>query len=199
MDTLRQVCRVGLFSVVACGASLVSAQTETMPPRGPIPFAAYDQNADGTISEEEFNAVRTARQADNASRGGPMRGAADAPAFDELDSNADGQLSKEELMAAQGERAAGRNAAGGGMGQGPGKGPGPGMSRPAFADYDLNGDGMINEEEFSKARAERIGDRAKEGYAMRNLDKAPSFEDLDKNGDGEISPEEFAEHQQRPR
>ncbi|WP_162883939.1 EF-hand domain-containing protein [Chromatocurvus halotolerans] len=73
------------------------------------------------------------------------------------------------------------------------------MNRPAFSDYDQNGDGMIGKEEFSEAHARRVGDRARQGYALRNQDKAPSFEDLDQNGDGEISPEEFAEHQQRRR
>lgn len=84
-------------------------------------------------------------------------------------------------------------------GQGPAQGQGQGMHRPAFSDYDQNGDGMISKEEFSEARARRVGDRARQGYALRNQDKAPSFEDLDKNGDGEISPREFAEHQQRRR
>lgn len=73
------------------------------------------------------------------------------------------------------------------------------MNRPAFSDYDQNGDGMISKEEFSEAHARRVSDRARQGYALRNQDKAPSFEDLDKNGDGEISPREFAEHQQRRR
>lgn len=86
-------------------------------------------------------------------------------------------------------------------GQGPaqGQGQGQGMHRPAFSDYDQNGDGMISKEEFSEAHARRVGDRARQGYALRNQDKAPSFEDLDTNGDGEISPREFAEHQQRRR
>ncbi len=81
----------------------------------------------------------------------------------------------------------------------PPRGQGPGMSRPAFSDYDQNDDGMISKEEFNAAHARRVGDRAKQGYALRNQDRAPSFEDLDKNADDEISPREFAEHQQRPR
>lgn len=199
MNMLRQICHVGVFSLFACNAPLVSAQAETLPPRGPVSFATYDQNGDGIVTREEFNAVRKARQAEDPGWGGRRRGVADAPTFDELDSNGDGQLSEDELMAGQAEQATQRRAAGLGMGQGPGKGQGPGMSRPSFTDYDLNGDGMISEEEFSEARAERIGDRASEGYGMRNQDRAPSFEDLDKNGDGRISPQEFAEHQQRRR
>ena len=90
---------------------------------------------------------------------------------------------------------------GGGMGmgqnQGMGKGMGKGMgrNRPAFSEYDLNGDGKITEKEFNEARSKRISERAQQGYQMRNLGSAPSFADIDANRDGEISVEEFAAHQ----
>jgi Ca2+-binding EF-hand superfamily protein len=74
-----------------------------------------------------------------------------------------------------------------------------GRNRPAFSEYDLNGDGKITEKEFNEARSKRISERAQQGYQMRNLGSAPSFADIDTNGDGEISTEEFAAHQsQRP-
>ena len=76
-----------------------------------------------------------------------------------------------------------------------GMGRGPGRNMPTFAEYDLNGDGKIVEQEFDEARAKRIGERAQQGYQMRNLDRAPSFKDLDSNGDGSISAEEFSAHQ----
>ncbi len=40
---------------------------------------------------------------------------------------------------------------------------------PAFADCDLNGDGTITEDEFTKARSERIAKRAQEGRQMKNV------------------------------
>ena len=86
-----------------------------------------------------------------------------------------------------------------GMGQNQGMGKGMGRNRPAFSEYDLNGDGKITEKEFNEARSKRISERAQQGYQMRNLGSAPSFADIDANGDGEISTEEFVAHQsQRP-
>jgi hypothetical protein len=76
--------------------------------------------------------------------------------------------------------------------QGPGGGPGP---MPTFADFDLNKDGRITEDEFNEARAARIADRAQKGYPMRGLQNAASFADIDTNRDGTLSPAEFATHQ----
>jgi len=71
---------------------------------------------------------------------------------------------------------------------------GMGRNMPVFADFDLNGDGAIAEEEFYKARAERIAKRAQEGHKMKNLANAPAFADIDTNDDGGISPDEFSVH-----
>jgi hypothetical protein len=72
---------------------------------------------------------------------------------------------------------------------------GLGMNMPAFADCDLNGDGTITEEEFTKARAERIAKRAQDGRKMKNLANAPSFDDIDVDDNGGIDVDEFAAHQ----
>ena len=72
---------------------------------------------------------------------------------------------------------------------------GMGRNMPTFADCDLNGDGAITEDEFYKARAERIAKRAQEGHQMKNLANAPSFADIDTNDDGSVSPDEFSAHQ----
>jgi Ca2+-binding EF-hand superfamily protein len=76
---------------------------------------------------------------------------------------------------------------------------GPGGQRPSFADFDLDGNGSITEEEFNQARSQRIAERAQQGYRMRNLGNAPAFADIDTNGDGVLSAEEFAAHQPNPR
>jgi Ca2+-binding EF-hand superfamily protein len=70
---------------------------------------------------------------------------------------------------------------------------------PAFAEFDLNGDGILTEQELAEARAKRIAERSQQGYMMRNLENAPSFGALDINGDGQISPEEFAAGQAQRR
>ena len=66
---------------------------------------------------------------------------------------------------------------------------------PAFADCDLNGDGTITEDEFTKARSERIAKRAQEGRQMKNVHNAPSFDDIDVDDNGGIDADEFAAHQ----
>ena len=96
-----------------------------------------------------------------------------------------------------------------GMGQGtpgamgPGSpttmGPGRGRAMPAFADFDLNGDGSLQRQEFEQARAERIRERAEQGYMMRNLKNAPAFETIDTDGNGQVSPEEFTAAQAQHR
>lgn len=72
---------------------------------------------------------------------------------------------------------------------------GMGKDMPTFAEYDLNGDGKIVEQEFNEARAKRISDRAQQGYRMRNVGNAPAFQQIDSDGDGAISAGEFSAHQ----
>lgn len=76
---------------------------------------------------------------------------------------------------------------------------GKGMNMPTFADFDLNGDGTITEDEFTKARSERIAERVKAGRKMKNLANAPSFDDIDTDDDDGISPDEFKAHQDEHR
>lgn len=66
---------------------------------------------------------------------------------------------------------------------------------PAFADFDLDGDGAIVATEFYEARAARMAERAKAGGKMKNAANAPTFESIDLDEDGKISAEEFATHQ----
>ena len=171
------------FILVAAIAGMTLSQhatAQSASARQPLPFSAYDQNSDGTISFEEFKAVREQRQAE----GRPMR---NAPTFAELDSNHDEKLTANEFATKQ-------NNPKGRQGAGPG-------ALPAFADFDQNKDGKITEEEFTEARTARISKRATEGYQMRGLSDAPAFADMDINHDGALSPEEFSpaqtQHRQR--
>ena len=80
-----------------------------------------------------------------------------------------------------------------GMNQGQGRGMQQGQNAmPSFADFDLNNDGKISEEELTEARTARISQRAMDGRQMRGLVDAASFADFDTNNDGSISPEEFS-------
>lgn len=210
MNIRGRILPLGLLAL--CAAA--NLQAADLPFRGPIPFDAYDSDGNGAVSEAEFNAARAERVQQRAGSGMPMRNAGNAPVFSAFDSNGDGQLSRDELAAGQRAQMGQRGGMGpgggmgmgpgggkgmgpgGGMGMGPGSGRGPGRNMPAFADYDLNGDGSIGEQEFYEARGKRIGERAQQGYAMRNLGNAPAFGDVDSNGNGTIDPAEFAHHQQ---
>jgi len=88
-----------ILGAVACAGAV--AQAADIPPRGPVPFASYDADGNGSISEQEFNAVRDQRQAERATEGRPGFGAVNAPDFSQVDTNGDGQLSPAELSAAQ--------------------------------------------------------------------------------------------------
>ncbi|MDH3872125.1 MAG: EF-hand domain-containing protein [Gammaproteobacteria bacterium] len=203
MNILKNSFSAGL--IIACMSVFlpIHAQAEEMPARGPIPFAAFDEDGNGLISEQEFHARRAQRMAAREAEGRPMRGAASAPSFSEFDTNADGQLTQDELTAGQKARMEQRRGMGMGMGRGPGMGQGMGMgmgkNMPAFSDYDLDGDGKILEKEFSETRTRRISERTQQGYQMRNIGNAPSFADIDTNGDGEIGSGEFAAHQSQRR
>lgn len=199
MKILNKTVPLGLIIAVASVISPLSAQSEELPARGPIPFSAFDQDSSGFITQDEFDTVRAQRMAEKAADGRPMRGAASAPSFSEFDKNADGQLSQDELAAGQQAQMEKRRSMGYGMSQGQGSGMGNGMNKgmnmPAFSDCDLNGDGKILEEEFYQARNKRMSERAEQGYQMKNAAMAPPFSVVDANGDGEISAEEFAAHQ----
>lgn len=195
MKILNKTVPLGLMIAIASVISPLSAQSEELPERGPIPFSAFDQDGSGYITQDEFDTVRAQRMADKAADGRPMRGAADAPSFSEFDKNADGQLSQDELAAGQQAQMEKRRSMGYGMSQGQGSGMNRGMNMPAFSDCDLNGDGKILEEEFYQARNKRMSERAEQGYQMKNAAMAPPFSVVDANGDGEISAEEFAAHQ----
>ncbi len=181
-----------IVSLLMCCA-YTSPQAEELPSRGPIPFAVYDKDDNGTISETEFNSVRGERMSQRAAEGRPMRNAGKGPAFSDFDSNGDGQLSQEELTAGQQKQMGARG------GMRPSGGMGQGRNMPAFSDYDLDGNGVIAEQEFYEARSKRISERAQQGFPMRNIGNAPAFGDIDSNKDGYINGEEFSAHQQQHR
>ena len=61
----------------------------------------------------------------------------------------------------------------------------------SFADFDLDGNGFVSEDEFNTHRAERMAAKAAEGKKMRGAATAPAFSDIDVDGDGQLNPEEL--------
>lgn len=164
---------------------------------GPGAFQAFDRNADGVVTEQEFSTTRAERMAARAAAGAPMRGAANAPTFQDFDMNGDGRITGDEFATAH--QALRGQRRGWGMGPGAGGAPGMGaggmMQRPQFSEFDRNGDGSLSSQEFYDARAERMRQRAMQGYPMRNAASAPAFEQIDSDGDGKVTPEEFGSAQ----
>ena len=195
MTSLTKLIALTLITGVPVSLVSVAAEPVTIPERGPIPFAAYDIDGNGAISEQEFYQIRGQRMAGRAAEDRPMRRAGEAPSFAEFDANGDGQLSPEELAVgqqAQMQRRQGGMGPGTGGGPGMGRGSGMGRNMPTFPEFDLDGDGVITEKELNEARGQRISERAKQGYPMRGLGSAPTFADMDSDGNGKLTPEEFA-------
>ncbi|MGD2119483.1 MAG: EF-hand domain-containing protein [Chromatiales bacterium] len=201
MKISNKLVSLGMLTFAAA-LSPMSAWSQ-VPEFGPIPFVVYDRDGSGAISEQEYNEVRSERQAAGAESGRPMRGMANAPAFADLDKNADGQVNMEELIAGQRAQMQKRREAmmqqsnqsrPMGMGQGM-----RGRNMPMFSDMDKNQDGRVDESELTAFREARMAERAQQGYPMRGMATRPDFAAVDTDGDGRISQEEFAAQQQQRR
>lgn len=205
MRNYRKILSTSLVIVAAGSFVSLHAQAEDGCSCGPVPFAEFDKDDSGFVSEEEFNTTRGQHMAARAAEGKPMRGAANAPAFADIDTDGDGQLNPDELSAAHKAHMEKNRAMHKGQGDGSGKGMGKGScggkgkgmkgNMPTFADFDLDGDGKIVEKEFNEAHAQRMSEMAAEGRQMKHVGDAPGFAGIDTNDDGEISETEFATHQ----
>lgn len=191
---VEEVCRLlGVAALVlftGSGIAMADGDAPSVSLQGPIPFEVFDLDGNGAISQQEFDQVR-ARRAEAREKAG-LPSTRQSRSFSGIDSDGDGEIDPEELQAAHG-------AAGAGPGQGQGRrgGRGRGGAPPAFSDFDLNGDGGIDEQEFIEARTKRIAERMEEGRMMRGLTTPHTFTDMDTDADGSLTPEEFAAETQR--
>jgi Ca2+-binding EF-hand superfamily protein len=176
-----------LVGMMGSGVAMAGGDVSGVGLRGPIPFEVFDLDGSGAISEEEFDQVR-ARRAEAREEAGLPPSRQSRP-FSSLDGDGDGAIGREELQAAHG---AGNAGAGQGRGTRGGRGMGRGVAPPVFSEFDLNGDGRIDEPEFAEARAARVSARAKEGRRLLGMTTAPPFAEFDSDGDGSLDPGEFA-------
>ena len=184
--TWRLLGVAALVMMMGGGVAMAGGESASLPLQGPIPFEVFDLDGNGSISQQEFDQVR-ARRAEAREKAG-LPSTSGSRSFGSLDGNADGEVTLEEFQAAH-------VAAGAGASQGPGRrggrGRGMGGSPPAFSEFDLNGDGAIDEQEFIDARTKRIAERIREGRMMRGLTTPHTCSDMDTDGDGSLTPEEF--------
>lgn len=181
---------MGLMAVFSAFGLGLTVQAEEVQRHGPAQFTDFDVDGNGSISESEFNSVRSQRMAARAAEGKKMRCAAEAPAFADLDTDSDGQLNADELSAGQKAHMKKCRA----MGHGAGKGKGGTHHKPLFSDFDVDANGMISEAEFNDAHAKRMGEMAAQGHQMKHAGDMPAFSGIDSNGDGGINEQEFDEH-----
>lgn len=195
---------IPLVLVSILGVASISAVSTELSARGPIPFATYDQNGNGFISEQEFTLVRSERMAAKAAQNRAMKNAGNAPSFSSFDEDKNGKLTEQELVAGQQAQMQNRRenlgkASSKGAGCGKGASTGKNSNMPPFSEFDMDGDNIILEEEFYKARAVRITKRVEQGFPMRNIANPSTFAEIDTNDDDEVSLKEFTEHQAKHR
>jgi len=65
-----------------------------------------------------------------------------------------------------------------------------------FSVYDVDGNGLISEQEFTQIRNERIAAKAAQGRPMKNKGNSPSFSSFDEDGNGQLTQKELDSGQQ---
>ena len=185
-ESCRLLGVAALVMTLGGGFAMAESEAPSMPLQGPIPFEVFDSDGSGAISQQEFDQVH-ARRAEAREKAG-LPSSRGSRSFGSLDGDAAGEVTLEVFQAAHGAAAAG---AGRGPGNRGGRGRGMGGSPPAFSDFDLDGDGAIDEQEFIDARTKRIAERRKEGRMMRGLTTPHTFSGMDTDGDGSLTAEEF--------
>lgn len=63
-----------------------------------------------------------------------------------------------------------------------------------FSEFDLDGDGVVLEQEWTQGHAERMKALAEEGRKMKHAGEMPTFASIDLDGNGQVNEEEFAAH-----
>lgn len=157
-----------LIGALSLGGGLVIAND--LSARGPIPFATWDADGNGTIEEQEYNAIREQRLTTPQTDDRMGRNMASTPTFAEVDNDDDGRITPEELTVMQEGRA-------GVLGRGH-KGTGCAMQRNRGPGYQtMDEETRLKHETFfagtTDLRTEIAAKRAEQRAVMHAADPNP--------------------------
>ncbi len=203
----RKISLILFACVITSLLCIQSTQARQLPQRGPIPFFIYDINANGFISQDEFQTIRSQRMENRMNQAYPGQGPVSEPDFAQFDADKDSRLSPDELargqqlqMEKQWQRRQDRRM---GMMQGQGRGMGTAPNMPVFEEFDQNNDGVLTPDEFSmgmqqhrqqrqaSGQAQGMAMRQGQGRGMNRGRNMPKFADYDGDKDGYISEQEL--------
>jgi len=92
MNHKTQLLAISLAIAAVCTTQPTLAQSGNGVIGAPLPFSTYDKDANGTVSEQEFDSVQAQQAGDRAAAGAPMGGTANTPTFATFDRDGDGRI-----------------------------------------------------------------------------------------------------------
>jgi len=98
MNKLTKTIALGLLATTLTGTFALAGEAKK---QGPLPFASFDLNKDGSISKDELTQVRAKLLAENTAAGRKLHEKGEGPSFSDVDVNHNGQISKTEFATAQ--------------------------------------------------------------------------------------------------
>jgi len=210
------------FGLAACSTTKEAHQAPPVPAHGPVPFAAFDLDGNGQISEEEFNTVRGERMAKKMAQRAAKHGDSEHCA------TCGACLGHKDGKRCEGKGQKGKGYFGKGEHKGHGQGhqcdkasgehcatcpycgkqihtkscdkaSGKGAKKSGkkqgkdFSFFDLNGDGKLLKPEFYEARRKiKSRGRVAVSSALKQRLSDQIFDNFDANGNGEVTPEEYS-------
>jgi len=202
--------KITLVMLLVSGA-LVAAMNQNM-----SSFSDFDVDANGKVTQSEFENLQQKKMIANANAGKLMKNAGNVPTFSMVDANKDGFIDVNEFNVQQQKnmqrqmsqrvnkvRGSGINQGtkrgnmGGANGRKQGMNQRMNQKMSSFSDFDVDANGKVTQSEFENRQQKNMITNANAGKLMRNAGNAPTFSMVDVNKDGFVDVNEFNVQQQR--